>query len=212
MCNGSDSEEHDAPISEKIVVIDDPISSLSQNYIYDIAHLIYTRVLKGNRFKKVIVLTHSLFFFHELVKLASNKKFSEKYALYRVCKNESSYIKQLHQSDLLNEYQSLWQILKDVKEQGINAVVLPNIMRNILEYYFGFVHKKGKLYSALQDLEDSEKDQEFKAFYRYINRESHSDPSNIGLITKIDPDAYLVKFKKVFEKTNDEFHYECMIE
>ncbi|MEZ9535747.1 AAA family ATPase [Vibrio lentus] len=212
MCNGSDNKEHDAPISEKIVVIDDPISSLSQNYIYDIAHLIYTRILKGYRFKKVIVLTHSLFFFHELVKLASNKKFSEKYSLYRVCKNENSYIKQLHTNDLLNEYQSLWQILKDVKEQGINAVVLPNIMRNILEYYFGFVHKKGKLYSALQDLEDNEKDQEFKAFYRYINRESHSDPSNIGLITKIDPDAYLIKFKKVFEKTNDEFHYECMIE
>ena len=49
-------------------MIDDPISSLSHNLIYEIGCLIKKEVLK-NDFAQVIIFTHSLFFFHELLKV-----------------------------------------------------------------------------------------------------------------------------------------------
>lgn len=213
-CNGSMSADCGVIDKEKLVVIDDPISSLSQNYIYDIASIIQSKIISGNRFKKVIILTHSLFFFHELIKLSpnDNKSFSKKYTLYRLNKNQYSSIYSMEKNDLKNDYQSLWQTLKDVGEGKANPVVLPNVMRNILEYYFGFVHRKNKLVDILNNLANEEPNQGYKAFYRYINRESHSDLINIGFMVDVDPDAYLDRFRKIFTLSKDEEHFICMME
>ncbi|WP_263433864.1 AAA family ATPase [Celerinatantimonas diazotrophica] len=213
-CNGSMSKESGLSDKDKLIVIDDPISSLSQNYIYDIASLIHTKIINGDRFKKVIVLTHSLFFYQELLKLApqSKDKFNKKYSLYRLNKKKYSSIQEMDRGDLKNDYQSLWQILKDVIAGNVNPVVLPNVMRNILEYYFGFVHKKDKLSSILNRLAENEPEQGYKAFYRYINRSSHSDPSNIGLMIEVDPHPYLERFESIFDESQDKEHYICMME
>lgn len=213
-CNGSMSKDTDIADKEKLVVVDDPISSLSQNYIYDIASLLHTKIIKGNRFKKVIVLTHSLFFYQELLKLAPNNphKFKEKYDLYRLNKKQYSKAHAMDKGELKNDYQSLWQIIKDVIDGKANPVVLPNVMRNIIEYYFGFVHKKDKLADILNDLAEREPEQGHKAFYRYINRGSHSDPTNIGFMIEIDAGAYLERFRTIFVESKDEEHYTCMMD
>ncbi|PML99557.1 hypothetical protein BCT63_20490 [Vibrio kanaloae] len=218
-CNGSMSKDSDIADKEKLIVIDDPISSLSQNYIYDIASLTHTKIIKGNRFKKVIVLTHSLFFYQELLKLApqgkdrkGNDRFNDKYSLYRLNKKQYTNVQPMKKGELKNDYQSLWQIIKDVIEGSANPVVLPNVMRNIIEYYFGFVHKRDKLSDILNELAEKEPEQGHKAFYRYINRSSHSDPTNIGLMVEVEPQAYLERFKSIFIESQDEEHYYCMME
>ncbi|HIF9109282.1 TPA: AAA family ATPase [Photobacterium damselae] len=213
-CNGSMTKDSDIADKEKIIVIDDPISSLSQNYIYDIASIIQAKIIKGNRFKKVILLTHSLFFYQELLKLAPqrNDKFDDKYSLYRLNKKQYTNVQVMTKGELKNDYQSLWQIIKDVIDGNANPVVLPNVMRNIIEYYFGFVHKKDRLSDILNELAENEPEQGHKAFYRYINRSSHSDPTNIGLMVEVDPQAYLERFKSIFTKSEDGEHYRCMME
>lgn len=213
-CNGSMSKDSDIADKEKLVVIDDPISSLSQNYIYDIASLTHTKIIKGNKFKKVIVLTHSLFFYQELLNLAPQvkDKFNKKYSLYRLSKKQYTNIQPMDKGALKNDYQSLWQIIKDVIEGNANPVVLPNVMRNIIEYYFGFVHKRDKLSEILNELAENEPEQGHKAFYRYINRSSHSDPTNIGLMVEVEPEAYLERFKSIFTKIENGEHYHCMME
>ena len=69
---GSHDENENVDPHRTIAVIDDPISSLSQNYVYDIATMIHRELAKPqNRpqlVKQVIVLTHNLFFFHELIR------------------------------------------------------------------------------------------------------------------------------------------------
>jgi len=214
LCNGSNAKDSSVDQSDKFIVIDDPISSLSQNYVYDVASLIHNDLIKGAKFKRVLILTHSLFFYHELIKLSpSNKvKFDSNYSLYRISKNKYSKIIPIQGGDIKNDYQSLWQIMKDVLASNTDPVVLPNVMRNILEYYFGFVHKKEKLGSVLNDLAEQEPNQGYKSFYRYINRESHSDPTNIGYMMDVQPDIYLERFKKVFEQMDDLNHYARMME
>lgn len=213
-CNGSMSTDSDLTDNEKLIVIDDPISSLSQNYIYDIASMIHAKIIKGNRFKKVIVLTHSLFFYQELLKLApqGKDKFNDKYSLYRLNKKQYTNAKPMDKGELKNDYQSLWQTVKDVIEGNAHPVVLPNVMRNIIEYYFGFVHKKDKLADILNKLIENEPEQGYKSFYRYINRGSHADPTNIGFMVDVDHTAYLERFRAIFKESQDEEHYICMME
>lgn len=207
VCNGELDEKGGKLKSERIIVIDDPISSLSHNYIYDIATMIYRRVLSPKeRFKQVFILTHNLFFFHEMLK---HLKKSDEYSLFRITKAAHSMITPMKASDVQNDYQSFWQAIKDAQAGRTSSSVIPNMMRNILEYYFTFVHRQDELQAALLALSDE--DAEFKALYRYINRESHSDAVNLTDFGEIVPSHYVDRFRQVFVRTGFEEHYEKMM-
>lgn len=207
VCNGELDEKGGKLKSERIIVIDDPISSLSHNYIYDIASMIHRRVLSPKeRFKQVFILTHNLFFFHEMLK---HLKKSDEYSLFRITKAAHSMITPMLASDVQNDYQSFWQAIKDAQAGRTSATVIPNMMRNILEYYFTFVHRQDELQAALLALADEDAD--FKALYRYVNRESHSDAINLTDFGEIVPAHYLERFRQVFVKTGFEEHYEKMM-
>ncbi|PWI32166.1 hypothetical protein DI392_15915 [Vibrio albus] len=216
LCQGSVNSDSSTPKNKKIIVVDDPISSLSHNYIYEIGALTHKRLIKGYQYAQVILLTHSLYYLHEIIKYlpkgkdnAGNDKFDNKCNLFRVLKNKNSNILPMEKGDIKNDYQSYWQIIKDAQNGTTNNIVLPNIMRNILEYYFSFVHKTEALKAALDELEET--DAEFSPFFRFINRESHSDSVNITDLGEIDSDRFIAKFKDVFIKTDFEEHYNKMM-
>ncbi|MFI8431815.1 AAA family ATPase [Pseudomonas sp. NPDC078863] len=207
VCNGDLDSKSGKLKSNRVIVIDDPISSLSHNYVYDIASLIYRKVVSPKeRFKQIFVLTHNLFFFHEMLK---HLKKSDEFSLFRITKAEYSSVTPMKASDVQNDYQSFWQAIKDAQLGRTSVSVIPNMMRNILEYYFNFVHRQDELASALQALADE--DTEFKALYRYVNRESHSDAVNLTDFGDIDPGHYIERFRQVFVRTGFEQHYEKMM-
>ncbi len=214
-CKGK-TDKDDEDNRDNLIIIDDPISSLSQNYVYDIASIIHHELIKNETTKKILILTHNLYFFHELIKLSPKSKddrnFKRDYRLFRITKNEFSTITEIQKNSIQNEYQSLWQILKDAKEEKVNKIIIPNIMRNILEYYFGFVHRTDSLQNELTKLAKDENNSDFRAFYRYINRGSHSDSVNITDMGDIDPDKYLKQLKNIFSATGDEKHYAKMMD
>lgn len=207
VCNGELDDKGGKLKSERIIVIDDPISSLSHNYIYDIATMIHRRVLSPKeRFKQVFILTHNLFFFHEMLK---HLRKSDEYSLFRITKAAHSIITPMKANDVQNDYQSFWQAIKDAQAGRTSPNVIPNMMRNILEYYFTFVHRQDELQAALMALSDE--DAEFKALYRYVNRESHSDAVNLTDFGEIVPSHYVDRFREVFVRTGFEEHYEKMM-
>lgn len=214
-CKGK-TDKSDTDNREPLIVIDDPISSLSQNYIYDIASMVHFEIFETPASKKVIVLTHNLYFFHELVKLVPKSKndkiYKRDYHLGKISKNTHSTFTEIDKSSLKNEYQSLWQILKDAQHGKINKIIIPNIMRNILEYYFAFVHKTDALQTELIKLAQNEENGNFRAFYRFINRGSHSDSVNISDMGEISPDKYMEQLRKIFSMTGDEQHYLKMMD
>jgi len=200
-------------VKDKLIVIDDPISSLSHDYIYEISSLIHYRIIEGMAPEaKVLVLTHNLFFFQELLKLAPPKikTFDKQYNLLRVVKNEFSDVIAMSKGDIKNEYESYWMVLKNVKDGIVNPVVLPNVMRNILEYYFSFSCKLESLKVVLEKLAESESDITYKSFCRYMHRGSHSDSSNINNLGRGATEKYFEIFKDVFDKTDDLPHYNRM--
>ncbi|MFP1461785.1 AAA family ATPase [Escherichia coli] len=123
--------------------------------------------------------------------------------LGRINKNEFSTISAIDKKSVQNEYQSLWQVLKDAKEKKINKIIIPNIMRNILEYYFAFVHRTDALEAKLTELTNDENNSHFRAFYRYINRGSHNSYAAINItdMGDIEPEKYLELLHKIFRMT-----------
>ncbi|MCC8466724.1 AAA family ATPase [Photorhabdus bodei] len=213
-CCGGQLDGDEDNSKEKIIVIDDPISSLSHDYIYEISSLIQYRIIKGlPADSKVLILTHNLFFFQEMLKLAPSKdsEFEKKYKLFRVVKNEYSNVIPMRKDDIKNEYESFWMVLKNIKDGIVNPVVLPNVMRNILEYYFSFSCKTEKLNEALGQLANSEIDINYKSFCRYMHRGSHSDSSNINNLGRASSDKYFEIFKEIFVKTDNLSHYNKML-
>lgn len=209
VCNGELDATSGQLKSERIIVIDDPISSLSHNYIYDIASLIRRQVLvPRDRFKQVLILTHNLFFFHEIAKLLREDK-ENPLAMFRITKSHYSVVMPMEEREVQNDYQAFWQTLKDALQGRTSPNVIPNMMRNILEYYFSFVHQTPSLRKALFDLSDE--NPEFRALYRYINRESHADAINLTDFGEIEPAAFVERFREVFVKTNFESHYDKMM-
>lgn len=209
-CEGQFEEGN---LKDKIIVIDDPISSLSHDYIYEISSLIHYRIIQGMPpDAKILILTHNLFFFQELLKLAPPKvkSFEKQYSLLRVVKNEFSNVITMSKDDIKNEYESYWEVLKNVKDGIVNPVILPNVMRNILEYYFSFSCKLDNLKIALEQLAESENDITYKSFCRYMHRGSHSDSSNINNLGRGSTEKYFAIFKDVFDKTDDLPHYNRM--
>lgn len=211
VCKGSANQSSSVLYSNRIVVIDDPVTSLSHNYVYDIAALIQHKIIEAG-FRQVFVLTHSLFFLHEMIKLkdyCDDKPLKQSYALYRVTKNQTSSISVITDKEIMNDYQSYWQIIKDCKNGKANPLVLPNMMRNVLEYYFAFVHQKKNLTKILDKL--GEEELEFRPLSRYINRQSHADDMNIHDFGQIDPARYLVALEKIFTNAHFKEHYELMM-
>ena len=198
LCKGKESE--DEIITEKIIIIDDPISSLSHIYIFNIAQLI-KKTFFTDKYKQIFILTHSLYFFHELITISNSQN------LFRITKPNYSNISSLDKSDIQNEYQSYWQVLKDHNNGNSSDSLLANSMRNILEHFFGFIDKN-KFNESIKQIE---KESEYQFFVRYVQRESHSDFTNITDMKEIDPDIFKTAFQKIFKDAGYEEHYNKMI-
>lgn len=192
-------------MEKKIVVIDDPISSLSHIFVFNIGKLIKTEFFNSDFYEQVFILTHSLYFFYELTDIRHDRR-EENQKLFRMTKNEDgSHISVMKYEEIQNDYQSYWQIIKDAKQP---PALIANCMRNIIEYFFNFIEKK-YLNDVFNKLEL--KDNRFQAFYRYVNRESHSLGQNIFDYKEFDYDIFKESFKLVFQQSGYEEHYNKMM-
>lgn len=205
---GSHKSDGNSNKPNRIIVIDDPVSSLSHNHVYDIASLITINVIERKTFPQIIILTHSLFFYHELFKAVREKEWKN-YQCFRVTKKDFSEVCEMRPDEIKNDYQSYWLVLREGIASHKYSVAIPIAMRYILEHYFSFIGYHDKLRDALLALDDDDKP--FHAFYRYINRQSHSDDINISDLPEIDPSIYVEKFKQVFDKTGYLRHFDHMM-
>ena len=202
LCEGKESMDD---IKEKIIVIDDPVSSLSHMYIFNIAVLIKSCFFEKDKsdFVQIFILTHNLYFFNELF----NRKKIENKKLFRITKNHCSSIHEMRKNEIENEYQSYWTIIKDGDKD--THILIANAMRNIIEYFFGFIDKSKSINNIFQKSELSHF--KYNAFKRYMDRESHSTPDNIFDTKDFNYEDWKKLFKEVFEKTGYSKHYESMI-
>ena len=206
LCKGK--ENNDEVVTEKIVVIDDPISSLSHMYVFNVSQLIRKNFFNDD-YKQVFILTHNLYLFHELIKYTEKNKKPDREKLFRITKNQNkeSIMIEMDTNEIMNDYQSYWKVIKDHDEGKVSDSLLANSMRNILEYFFGFVDNE-KYDKAIEKITEGK----YSYFLRYINRESHFDRINISDTKEIDPRIFKEAFKKIFEESEYSQHYDKMMD
>lgn len=190
---------------KKIVVIDDPISSLSHIYVFNVGRLIHNEFLRTEKYEQVFLLTHSLYFFYEMTDTNKERR-KEQQKLFRIRKNTAgSEILEMSYEEIQNDYHSYWFVVKDDKQP---PALIANCMRNIIEYFFNFVEKKD-LNNVFQ--KPAMQENRFQAFCRYINRESHSLGQNIFDIKEFNYADFKDAFALVFKENGYEEHYKRMI-
>ncbi|MCT4613785.1 MAG: AAA family ATPase [Marinifilaceae bacterium] len=207
---------------KKIIVIDDPISSLSHIYVFNIGRLIKNEffgikettknpetgdkiVSWKYKYEQVFILTHSLYFFYEITETKHDVR-KETQNLLRLEKNgDGSSFKKMKYEEIQNDYQAYWHIIKDESQP---PALIANCMRNIIEYFFNFVERKDLNNFFLQEPLNTNR---FQAFYRYINRESHSLGQNIFDYKEFDYRDFKDGFAELFKIAGYNEHYKKMI-
>lgn len=206
LVNGSTEQDNHVAQDRKIVVIDDPVSSLSNTFVYDIAWIIANEIITGKmQVKQVLVLTHSLFFHHELEHQLGMLKQRGQIEHYRVVKRDNSVVVAMDPEDIVNEYDAAWAVIKDARDGNGTTIGVANAMRCIFEQFFSFTSQYGEFKRALSTLEAE--DGTFTPIARYVDNQSHKGQRNLTDFGDYDVAYYLSKFKAVFDATRYADHY-----
>lgn len=154
LVHGSDSAEGE--IREKIVVIDDPVSSMDSGSLFIVSTLVRqmieicrnnadnrNKTAEGNFIKQIFILTHNAYFHREVsysyvtkydyVSFYLIRKIGTK-SMIRMCDDVNPKVptERMNINPVKNSYAALWDEYKELK----SAVPLMNVIRRILEYYF----------------------------------------------------------------------------
>ncbi|WP_100949331.1 ATP-binding protein [Helicobacter pylori] len=202
----------------KVLVIDDPISSLDSNILFIVSvlvkELIKETMEETTNVKQVIILTHNTYFYKEITLLEYDlKRHQGKYSFWIIKKdNDISKIKDYKENPIKNSYELLWQEVKQAKENNISWVSLQNIIRRIIEYYFrilgGFKHND----NLSEYFENIEEKQVCNSFISWFNDGSHGISDDL-LVQSQDTsiETYLKVFENIFKITGHEAHYKMMM-
>ena len=154
LVHGSDSA--DGETREKIVVIDDPVSSMDSGSLFIVSTLVRqmieicrnnadnrNRTAEGNFIKQIFILTHNAYFHREVsYSYVAKYDYASFYLIRKIgtkstiklCDdvNPNAPTERINVNPVKNSYAALWDEYKEVQ----SAVPLMNVIRRILEYYF----------------------------------------------------------------------------
>lgn len=200
---------------KKILVIDDPISSLDSNILYFVSLMIVDlidNIKKGESdVKQLFVFTHNVYFHREITYIKGGNKNDKKINYWIIRKNNNiSKIENCHQKNPINStYELLWRELKE--DENLSSVNMQNIMRRIIENYF---HILGS--NPYEELISKFKDKAEKlicrSLFHWMNSGSHGIYNDMNISPHTDNSEYYRKvFKEIFKKTGNLAHYNMMM-
>lgn len=152
----------DFDFSKSIIVIDDPVSSLDQQYLFNLLNLLMNKFASHKTFSQLFILTHNFYFFKKIRAILFNKNkdynnnFNSQteqkqepsqehllYEVFQIQKNDTSYInnadKYLKSFD--SEYSYTISYLRHalkLPEEDLKQIPLGNSIRKILEIFLAF--------------------------------------------------------------------------
>ncbi|WP_084184701.1 AAA family ATPase [Desulfonatronum thiodismutans] len=212
LLKGSESET--GMTSDRVVVFDDPVSSLDSDILFIVSNLIkgvFDEVRAGSgTIKQVFVLTHNVYFHKEVSfhpnRCADGRLKDETFWTVRKSNQESRF--RHHETNpIKTSYELLWI---EVRNPDRDNLAIQNTMRRILENYFKILgnvnpddicaHFEGKEKLICRSL------------FSWVNDGSHF--AHDSLYVSIDDsmvDSYLRVFKRIFDETGHIAHYNMMM-
>ena len=144
-------------MKDKIVVIDDPVSSMDSSALFTVASLVREMIAVcynnyelteeenvDDHIRQIFCLTHNPFFFKEIiynriaayecVSVYEIKKQANNRSIIEKCEQDSPRVGdgKINRNPVVNTYEALWREYRTSED----PVALMNVSRRILEYYF----------------------------------------------------------------------------
>jgi len=211
LLKGSSSET--GMTTNRVVVFDDPVSSLDSDILFIVSSLIkglFKEVREGTgHIKQVFVLTHNVYFHKEVTFNPKHRHYGQNDATFWIVRKAGLGSKvQKHSSNpIKTSYELLWE---EVRKDDRTNLSIQNTLRRILENYFKILGSWDP--DKICDLFDGKEKLVCKSLFSWINDGSHSALDDLYAST--DPslvDNYLILFRAIFEKTGHGEHYKMMM-
>lgn len=212
LLKGSNSDN--GTVTDRVVVIDDPVSSLDSEILFIVSSLI--KVLcqevrdKKTGVKQVFVLTHNVYFHKEVTfssKRSRGSKMREE-TFWTVRKsNELTRIVCHQENPITSQYDLLWA---DVRRGDRDNHSIQNTLRKILENYFKFFGgvNPEDIFTTFQGADQLT----CRSLLSWVNDGSHFAQDDLyHAIDDATVERYLRVFRLVFDKTGHTAHYDMMM-
>ena len=210
------SHNPDGVTTNRVLVIDDPVSSLDSNVLFVVSTLlreVFTDIHDGKgSVKQAIIFTHNVYFHKEIAFLDRHCKWRDcmNHWILRKRDNVSSVQFYGKNSPIKSSYELMWA---ELKSDDLNScIVTQNIMRRILENYFqvfGGISPD----VILEKFTDAEERKICRALLSWVNDGSHSMPEDLFVELSDDQIARNKKvFHKIFLVMNQSAHYDMMMQ
>lgn len=198
--------------TDRIVVFDDPVSSLDSDVLFIVSCLI-KRVLEEARdgtglVKQVFVLTHNIYFHKEVTfdpKRGDDCRHFETFWIVKKVNDRSTVLGFGH-NPIKTSYELLWS---EVKNANRSHMTIQNTLRRILESYFKILGNLDR--DEIVKLFEGRDQQICSSLFSWVNDGSHGTHDELYVSTDGTlVERYLAVFKQIFERTNHSAHYRMM--
>ncbi|MDO5665668.1 MAG: AAA family ATPase, partial [Bacteroidia bacterium] len=231
LCLGSDDLQNNGS-KKKIIVIDDPVSSLDSQSLFIVSTLIHSLIqrkaddnrpnrmlLKNSNIAQVFILTHNIYFYKEVS--FEKRPICTDYWHFKISKlNNQTSISGEYNKTVFDDYSLMWQTIKEIKANIPNNpsmnIMISNSMRRIIESYVNFVGYGRDSWAVLINEDQNDPSYYIKcAFISTINDESHKisalDSAYYQKIINEQPQILFNVFATIFKSIGKE-HYEMMMD
>ena len=207
---------------KRVVVIDDPISSLDSNVLFVVSSLIKEivkdiRKNEGN-IQQIIVLTHNVYFQKELSNMYllkecdHGKELNPYYWILRKKGNVTNIVYYNQDNPIKSSYELLWRELRENKDNiNSSCLTIQNVMRRILETYFKTLggYKDDDI---LNKFENPQEKEICRSLVYWINDGSHCIPDDLFVEQENEMiDKYMNVFHLIFDRLGHTNHYNMMM-
>jgi wobble nucleotide-excising tRNase len=230
LCLGTDDIQNKST-KKKIIVIDDPVSSLDSQSLFIVSSLIRSLIQRkvgdtkpdrqcflNDNIAQVFVFTHNFYFYKEV---SFNKRLiCTDINHYLISKRENiSFVESKDTIIFKDDYSNLWEVIKNTKNNQLqdqsSNILIANTMRRIIESFLNFYGYKSDAWTILEKENQNDPNYFIKcSFISMLHDESHKmiilDSIYYQRISSVHPKILFDIFEDIFKKIGKE-HYELMM-
>jgi wobble nucleotide-excising tRNase len=201
--------------AQRVVVFDDPVSSLDSEVLFVVSSLIkavFRDVQAGTTpVRQVFVLTHNTYFHKEVAfegrRSAGARMDFETFWVVRKGRDHKSHVEGHEVNPIRTAYELLWS---ELKSNDTSSLSLQNSMRRILEHYFKLIGNQAK--DDIVGRFPPDEQPMCSALFAWVNDGSHSVYEDCFISHDAATDKMREVFEAVFTRTGHEQHYKMMMD
>ena len=211
LLKGSDTES--GMTTDRIVVFDDPVSSLDSDILFIVGSLIkglFDEVRAGTGLiKQIFILTHNVYFHKEVTYNSNRKDIAMNEETFWIVRKPGliSKIEKHLTNPIKTSYELLWA---EVRKPERSNLSIQNTLRRILENYFKILG--GIEFDQICAMFEGKEKLICKSLCSWVHDGSHYSHDDLYVsIGDSMVDSYLKVFRGIFDKSDHTAHYKMMM-